>query len=147
MPSKGSETLSETKVSNRNINRRHVQGKKHIADPESRALWQLIGRKIRFYRNAREMTAADLAQAVGLSRVSVTNAEAGVQRLYIDSMLKMASVLRVPIADLLPGPDGETAASTSEDLKTASPERLRELEAATAQLPVSALRARKTRQK
>ena len=147
MPNKGGRTLSESKDSYGNIDRPSAQGKKHIADPNSRALWQQIGRKIRFFRNAREMTAADLANAVGLSRMSITNAEAGVQRLYIDSMLKMANVLRVPITDLLPDPDAELGPTASEDLKNASPERLRQLEAAVAQLPPSALRARKARQK
>lgn len=60
-----------------------------------------IGERIRRARIAADITQADLAKAVRLSRPSITNAEAGVQHLTVTALITIASTLGVTVAALI----------------------------------------------
>jgi transcriptional regulator with XRE-family HTH domain len=125
-----------------------MQAKKIFTSPESRALWTRIGAKIKAYRTMRQLTAADLAATVGLSRVSVSNAEAGNQRLYVDTLIKVARALEIPLMHLIPEMDSEELKpAEAESLKDASAERLGEVEKLMASLPPSAFKPPRRRRK
>jgi transcriptional regulator with XRE-family HTH domain len=67
-----------------------------------RKLYTGIGAKVRRTRNRRAWTQLELAQAVGLSRYSITNVEAGRQRPPVHMALLIAGALDVPVDELLP---------------------------------------------
>lgn len=66
------------------------------------ALFIAIGRAIKDARERAELTQEDLAKLVGIGRTSITNIEAGKQRLPIDLLYDIADVLEVQAATLLP---------------------------------------------
>lgn len=63
---------------------------------------QLIGANIKKYRKEFTLNQEDLANAVGLSRVSIVNIEAGRQSPPIETLLKICSVLQCTPNDLFP---------------------------------------------
>jgi transcriptional regulator with XRE-family HTH domain len=65
-------------------------------------LYSEIGRRIKAEREALGFTQIDLAQEIGLTRTSLTNIEAGRQRLPIHVLYAIASALALPVSDLLP---------------------------------------------
>ena len=65
-------------------------------------LYRHVGAAIRRYREARGMTQAQLASAVGLLRTSVVNLEAGRQRAPLHTLFPICAVLGIEAADLLP---------------------------------------------
>jgi transcriptional regulator with XRE-family HTH domain len=65
-------------------------------------LYQHIGAAIRRKRDARGMTQAQLATAVGLLRTSIVNLEAGRQRAPLHTLYPICAVLGIEVADLLP---------------------------------------------
>jgi transcriptional regulator with XRE-family HTH domain len=65
-------------------------------------LFYTIGRRIRHARRQRGHTQADLGRAVGVSRTSINNIEAGRQRLPIDLLYDIADVLDIQAVSLLP---------------------------------------------
>jgi transcriptional regulator with XRE-family HTH domain len=67
-----------------------------------RKLYTCIGAKVRRARNRRAWTQLELAQAVGLSKYSITNVEAGRQRPPVHMALLIAVALDVPVDELLP---------------------------------------------
>jgi transcriptional regulator with XRE-family HTH domain len=69
-------------------------------------LYAEIGRRVRRARMRREWTHLDLAQAVGLTRSSIANLEAGRQRPPVHIALLITQALDVPVDELLPsGPE------------------------------------------
>ncbi len=60
-----------------------------------------VGRRIRGARGDRGLTQADLAERVGLTRTSVTNLEAGRQRMPLHIFATLADALGVEPAQLL----------------------------------------------
>jgi DNA-binding XRE family transcriptional regulator len=73
-----------------------------------RELYTGIGAKVRRARNRRGWTQLELARAVGLSKYSITNVEAGRQRPPVHMALLIARALDVPVDELLPsGPEPE----------------------------------------
>jgi len=66
----------------------------------------LIGTLIRAARMDAGMSQETLADAVGLTRVSICNLEGGRQGLSVDVLLRLSDALSVEPADLLP--DGDT---------------------------------------
>jgi transcriptional regulator with XRE-family HTH domain len=64
-------------------------------------LYTAVGRRIRTAREARGHTQAELGTAVGLSRASVANVEAGVQRTPFHVMIAIAQALHVDPEQLL----------------------------------------------
>ena len=65
-------------------------------------LYLAIGLSIKHARAATDLTQEELAKAVGVLRTSITNIEAGRQRLPIDLLYDIADVLGVEAASLLP---------------------------------------------
>ncbi|HXT35016.1 MAG TPA: helix-turn-helix transcriptional regulator [Chloroflexota bacterium] len=61
-----------------------------------------IGREIRAARHRRGMTQAELGACVELTRASLNNIEAGRQRLTIQMLYDIASILGVDPCSLLP---------------------------------------------
>jgi len=60
-----------------------------------------LGRNIASARTQASVTQAQLADALGLSRTSITNVEAGKQTVQVDELLLIAHYLRTPVTDLL----------------------------------------------
>jgi DNA-binding XRE family transcriptional regulator len=61
-----------------------------------------FGRTVRQARVRLGISQNSLAERVGLSRTSITNIEKGKQRLMLHTAVEMASVLSVPISELVP---------------------------------------------
>jgi transcriptional regulator with XRE-family HTH domain len=64
-----------------------------------------VGRRVRIAREAAGLTQDALADQVDLSRTSVTNIENGRQKIALHTLCKVASVVGVEPASLLP-PEG-----------------------------------------
>jgi transcriptional regulator with XRE-family HTH domain len=66
------------------------------------ALYREVGRLIGAYRRKKKMSQAELAQHLGHTRTSVTNIEAGRQRIPLDLLFKIAELLHTELSNLLP---------------------------------------------
>lgn len=66
------------------------------------SMYQEVGRLIGAYRRKHKLSQAVLAQRVGHTRTSVTNIEAGRQRIPLDLLFTIADILQVDVRDLLP---------------------------------------------
>jgi transcriptional regulator with XRE-family HTH domain len=66
-----------------------------------RDLYATIGQRITQARKAQGITQGDLAAAAGLTRPSITNIEAGVQRTPLHVQLAIAQALGVPFMALI----------------------------------------------
>ena len=73
-----------------------------MPDEPGAALYRRIGGAIKATRQARGLTQAQIADAVGVLRTSVANIEAGRQRLPIDLLYDIADALRCDPRELLP---------------------------------------------
>lgn len=65
-------------------------------------LYNLIGSTIRQERRKAEMTQEQLADSVGVLRTSITNIEAGRQKLPLHVLYEICNALGVEIASILP---------------------------------------------
>jgi transcriptional regulator with XRE-family HTH domain len=65
-------------------------------------LFEIIGKKIRDFRENMKMSQTVLGEKVELTRSSVANIESGRQKVQIDTLYKIAQILEVEIQDLLP---------------------------------------------
>lgn len=65
-------------------------------------VYRAVGAAIRRRRLRRGLTQAQLAQRVSLSRTSITNIEAGRQKLLVHTLLTIAEVLGLAPSELLP---------------------------------------------
>lgn len=68
-------------------------------------LYAEVGGRIRKARSARGQSQLELARAVGLTRSSIANIEAGRQRSAVHVLVLVAQALDVPPADLIPDID------------------------------------------
>jgi transcriptional regulator with XRE-family HTH domain len=75
-----------------------------INEPE---LYRKIGELVRIAREKAGWTQADLAKLSGLTRTSITNLEAGNQRIRVHTLLNIAQALGMPPSTLLPLPINE----------------------------------------
>ena len=66
-------------------------------------VYRLIGAKIEALRTALGWTQADLAKRIGLTRTSVTNIEAGRQRILLHDVEKIAVAFQMTPRVLLRG--------------------------------------------
>lgn len=69
---------------------------------DEKILYRLVGAKIREIREKRVKTQEELANALGASRASVANYEAGKQAVYLSDLYRIADFLKVNIVELLP---------------------------------------------
>jgi transcriptional regulator with XRE-family HTH domain len=60
-----------------------------------------LGYKIAIARERKKMRQEDLASALGMTRTSITNIEAGRQNLPVDKIYSIAEVLKVDPRDLV----------------------------------------------
>jgi len=65
-------------------------------------VYQALGERTRLARTQRQMTQTALAQAVGLTRSSIANIEAGRQHTPVHIVLLIARALDAPVTQLLP---------------------------------------------
>lgn len=65
-------------------------------------MYRDLGKLVRAHRRKRKLSQAVLAQQVGHTRTSITNIEAGRQRIPLDVLFSIASVLQVDLRELLP---------------------------------------------
>lgn len=70
--------------------------------PEIESIYATIGHAIQSERDALGFSQSDLAQELGLTRTSVTNIEAGRQRLQVHTLYRIACALAIPVTALLP---------------------------------------------
>jgi len=64
-------------------------------------LYQLIGRRLRARRRLLEMTQSDVASACGTTFQQIHKHETGAGTLSVARLLKLAQVLRTPVAELI----------------------------------------------
>ena len=85
--------------------RRQATGRRSMSYPLSEefiaALYAGIGDRVRHYREQQGLTQGELAAALDLTRVSITNLEAGRQRMKLHNIYALAECLGVGIGDLL----------------------------------------------
>lgn len=79
--------------------------------------YERLGAAIRKGREGAGLTQSDLARLLDLSRTTVTNIEAGRQRLLADQLRDIASVLGVQADELLPKKSRQAHKSTSADIQ------------------------------
>jgi transcriptional regulator with XRE-family HTH domain len=65
-------------------------------------LYKRLGAQLRERRQLQGMSQIQLAKAVGLLRTSITNIEAGRQRLPIHVLYQLCQVLKIEVTALLP---------------------------------------------
>jgi len=66
------------------------------------AMYRDVGRLVRAFRRKRKLSQEALAQRVGHTRTSITNIEAGRQRIPLDLVYKFANVLEIEVRELIP---------------------------------------------
>lgn len=69
--------------------------------PEPQA-YKHVGSMIRAFRLKCKISQDDLAKRIGHTRTSITNMEAGRQRIPIDVLIAISRSLRIELSDLLP---------------------------------------------
>jgi transcriptional regulator with XRE-family HTH domain len=77
--------------------------------------YKFVGEKIRIARQAVGINQETLAKKVSLKRTSITNIEAGNQKVQIYMLYKIAEALRIPLASLLPY-DAKKSETNKKDL-------------------------------
>jgi DNA-binding XRE family transcriptional regulator len=82
-----------------------------------RSLYKEVGRLIRAHRTKLELSQSVLARQVGHTRTSITNIEAGRQRVSLDLLFTFARVLNIEARELLPS----TTINLPPDLKKKIP--------------------------
>ncbi|MBZ0299988.1 MAG: helix-turn-helix domain-containing protein [Anaerolineae bacterium] len=70
-----------------------------ISDDE---LYKIIGTNVRKARENAGLSQNELAVAVGLSRTSITNIEAGQQKIQIHTLFKIGEILDITPQSLMP---------------------------------------------
>ncbi len=92
---------------------------------EATELYRMIGIRIRQERERRGWTQGELADRVGLGRTSMTNIEAGRQRLLVHQLWQISRVLSIQPRDFFQ--DSPSAqAQSMEELLASVPEKERE---------------------
>lgn len=65
-------------------------------------IYVIVGRRIRALREQKNLSQAQLAEATGVSRTSITQMEAGLQRATLETLYQLAKVFKVEIGAMLP---------------------------------------------
>ena len=74
-------------------------------------LYKAIGQQVRAKRVKHKLTQGQLAARVGLQRTSLSNIEAGRQKMLVDTLVSIAAELGVKASSLLPQCDVQTTGS------------------------------------
>ena len=75
------------------------------SEAQTDEFYTVVGNKIKEIRTRAKVTQTELAKALGLTRSSVANIEAGRQRVQLHGLVQAATVLKVSIDDLVYTPD------------------------------------------
>jgi transcriptional regulator with XRE-family HTH domain len=89
-----------------------------VASLDQKALYEVVGRRLREARREMRLTQGALAESVGLSRTSLTNIEKGRQKILVHTLFALATALQIPASELLP--ESERAGTDSLDDKLPS---------------------------
>lgn len=81
------------------------------SDVDIQQYYRVLGQRVRAARHAAGQTQEELGARLGLSRASVTNLEAGRQRVPVHTLAQAAATLQLNIAALIP-PLDTTAGSS-----------------------------------
>ena len=73
-------------------------------------MYKEVGKLLRAHRLKANMSQSGLARQVGHTRTSITNIEAGRQRVPLDLLFTLANVLHVEVRELLPALDADLPA-------------------------------------
>lgn len=79
--------------------------------PSENLFYKMLGEIIQKKRRDIGLSQDELASSIGLVRTSITNIEAGRQKVHIYTLYRIAAQLDTPVMDLLPNLE-----SSSEDL-------------------------------
>ena len=82
---------------------------------DEKRLYKVLGERLRGRREngpAGRLTQAQVAEAVGLERTSITNTESGAQKLSLHMLYRVCDALQVSINDVLPPADEVRSAIT-----------------------------------
>jgi len=66
------------------------------------SVYQVIGEKIKARRIENNLKQSDLADLLGLNRVSISNIESGRHQVSLATIYKIASILNTDISEILP---------------------------------------------
>ncbi|MGW4521344.1 helix-turn-helix domain-containing protein [Amycolatopsis sp. NPDC004378] len=75
------------------------------SEEEINDFYSVVGNKIKEARIRQKITQTDLAIALGLTRSSIANIEAGRQRVQLHGLVQMAIVLNLHVGDLIHTPE------------------------------------------
>ena len=78
----------------------------------------VIGRRIRKFRNARNMTQADLAEKAHLSNTYISHIESANKKASLESLIAIANALNITVDDLLLGNLKKLNYESSEDISS-----------------------------
>lgn len=65
-------------------------------------IYQIIGNKIKEFRNKAELSQKKLAENIGLKRITLINMEKGKQKIPLDILYLIANIFSLQIFSLLP---------------------------------------------
>jgi transcriptional regulator with XRE-family HTH domain len=71
--------------------------------PTCEPIYERVGCNIKAWREHLGFTQRELAEAVGITRTSINNTEAGRQRLMLHTIEQVALALGIPFCDLFAG--------------------------------------------
>ena len=99
---------------------------------KERAIYGPLGRNVRRARLEAGFSQKRVADAVGMSRAAIATIEAGKQRIWVDTLAKLAHVLRVPVSDFFdeapkPAPGGLTIKQQLADKLGCTPKKAQEI--------------------
>lgn len=82
-------------------------------DVDERLLYSVVGERLKQRRLEANVTQAQLAEAAGVLRTSVTNIEAGRQKPPLHLLYRMCLALDVEVSSILPANDEVAGASAA----------------------------------
>ena len=82
-------------------------------------LYRWFGQLVRRHRDRLNLSQAQIADAVGLTRASVANIETGRQRIPLHQLFRLAGALQVDVDALLPRQATATQSLADHDIRSA----------------------------
>ncbi|MFQ5535188.1 MAG: helix-turn-helix transcriptional regulator [Sphingomonadales bacterium] len=79
-----------------------TQGRNHSYSRQTSEAIRLLGRMIRLARKERKLTAEDVAERVGVTRLTLRKIENGDPKVSIGLAFEAATIVGVPLFDLSP---------------------------------------------
>lgn len=80
---------------------RRLEGLSPVISPAERAFFEELGERIRSFRNSRQLTQAQLGEALGVSQAQIVAYEKGLRRLQVFSLPTLTRVLGVSLDELV----------------------------------------------